>query len=258
MELDEDVVLAVHNKAEGKSAFGLSGLLGKGAAKRKMEELYVLGKPPETQEDWKHAHEYILLQYQFREYVVRWNSVAPELSIECFETVEPGHAIKAAEYFSLHKILRQHIEMEAQVIRQCQILLPAWRHQAEISQNFERLKELQRLLENHVLRYRLAIECDGDRYHGIDRWDDDMHRQRILERVGWQFWRCFASSFVKNRQDVLDDLIAILSQRGIDPIGSESVPRSLHTEHRRVTAFPPLEGITSPMLTEDFSQIAAI
>ena len=33
---------------------------------------------------------------------------------------------------------------------------------------------------------RLAIECDGDRYHGADRWEADIHRQRILERVGWQ------------------------------------------------------------------------
>jgi len=29
---------------------------------------------------------------------------------------------------------------------------------------------------------RLAIECDGDQYHGVDRWMDDITRQRILER----------------------------------------------------------------------------
>ena len=40
---------------------------------------------------------------------------------------------------------------------------------------------------------RLAIECDGDRYHGPDKWADDMQRQRVLERAGWVFWRCFAS-----------------------------------------------------------------
>jgi hypothetical protein len=41
---------------------------------------------------------------------------------------------------------------------------------------------------------RLAIECDGDLYHGPERWADDMRRQRILERVGWTFWRCFGSN----------------------------------------------------------------
>jgi very-short-patch-repair endonuclease len=42
---------------------------------------------------------------------------------------------------------------------------------------------------------RLAVECDGDKYHGPERWADDMHRQRVLKRVGWRFWRCWASSF---------------------------------------------------------------
>ena len=81
---------------------------------------------------------------------------------------------------------------------------------------------------------RLAIECDGDQYHGADKWDDDMHRQRILERVGWQFWRCFASTFVKNKKDVVAELLDTLTERGIEPIGSESSPRSIHTESRRV------------------------
>ncbi len=42
---------------------------------------------------------------------------------------------------------------------------------------------------------RLAIECDGDEYHGPDKWAHDMNRQRILERAGWVFWRCFASTW---------------------------------------------------------------
>ncbi len=83
---------------------------------------------------------------------------------------------------------------------------------------------------------RLAIECDGDRYHGADKWEDDMRRQRILERAGWQFWRTFASTFVRNRKEVIDDLITSLTDRGIEPIGSNSVPRSIHTEQRRIVA----------------------
>ena len=41
---------------------------------------------------------------------------------------------------------------------------------------------------------RLAIECDGDEFHGPDRWVADMSRQRVLKRAGWIFWRCFAST----------------------------------------------------------------
>lgn len=43
---------------------------------------------------------------------------------------------------------------------------------------------------------RLAIECDGDEFHGPDRWAADISRQRVLERAGWTFWRCFACHLV--------------------------------------------------------------
>lgn len=68
---------------------------------------------------------------------------------------------------------------------------------------------------------RLAIECDGDRYHGADKWADDMARQRVLERAGWTFWRCFASSFTRRRQDVMLDLLATLDDVGIEPLGEQ-------------------------------------
>jgi hypothetical protein len=64
---------------------------------------------------------------------------------------------------------------------------------------------------------RLAVECDGDKYHGPERWADDMRRQRILERVGWRFWRCWASSFTLDPDGCMDDLYATLSQCGIEP-----------------------------------------
>jgi superfamily I DNA and/or RNA helicase len=35
---------------------------------------------------------------------------------------------------------------------------------------------------------RLAIELDGDQYHGPERWAEDLARQRVMELVGWRFW----------------------------------------------------------------------
>jgi very-short-patch-repair endonuclease len=65
---------------------------------------------------------------------------------------------------------------------------------------------------------RLAVECDGDKYHGADKWADDMQRQRVLERAGWVFWRCFASTFIRRRKVMLDDLLKTLA-KGVEPIG---------------------------------------
>ena len=83
---------------------------------------------------------------------------------------------------------------------------------------------------------RLAVECDGDKYHGADKWADDMQRQRVLERAGWVFWRCFASAFIRRRKEMLEDLLKTLAERGIEPIGAEGAPRSVHTEHRVVSS----------------------
>lgn len=81
---------------------------------------------------------------------------------------------------------------------------------------------------------RLAIECDGDRFHGPGQWQDDMTRQRVLERAGWTFWRCFASSFVRRRQAVLDDLMQTLETLGIEPLGAESVDSTAWVLYKEV------------------------
>ena len=45
---------------------------------------------------------------------------------------------------------------------------------------------------------RVAIECDGDSFHGPDQLLDDLARQRVLERLGWKFVRIRASEFYRD------------------------------------------------------------
>jgi len=91
---------------------------------------------------------------------------------------------------------------------------------------------------------RLAIECDGDRFHGPDQWDNDIRRQRILERAGWRFWRCFASTFVLHKVDVVRDLLDTLAVHGIQPSSVDSPVSSIHVESRKVVAFHSEQGVT--------------
>lgn len=74
-------------------------------------------------------------------------------------------------------------------------------------------------------RRRLAVECDGDRYHGPEQWRQDMRRQRVLERVGWRFWRSFASSFYRDPDGVMNDLFGMLTRMGIEPSGQSEAGR---------------------------------
>lgn len=66
---------------------------------------------------------------------------------------------------------------------------------------------------------RLAIECDGDEFHGPDRWQHDLSRQRVLERAGWIFWRCFASTWVLRKDEIIEELVQFLNRMGIEPVG---------------------------------------
>ena len=63
-----------------------------------------------------------------------------------------------------------------------------------------------------------------------------MRRQRVLERVGWRFWRCFASSFYRDPDGVLNDLVETLTRMGIEPVwkGEPGRPERLFTEYRTI------------------------
>lgn len=78
---------------------------------------------------------------------------------------------------------------------------------------------------------RLAIELDGDDHHGPDRWRSDVARQRILERAGWTFWRCFASTWTMNKDAVFAELQDTLAAHGIEPLGPLTSMPTL-VEHR--------------------------
>lgn len=66
---------------------------------------------------------------------------------------------------------------------------------------------------------RLAVECDGDYWHGPDKYEEDMQRQRQLERCGWTFFRVRESSFRMDKEDVMRKLCKALREMEIFPHG---------------------------------------
>ena len=66
---------------------------------------------------------------------------------------------------------------------------------------------------------RLAIECDGDFWHGPEAYQRDMGRQRELERCGWRFHRILESEFYRDPVATLEPLWATLAELDIHPAG---------------------------------------
>jgi len=107
---------------------------------------------------------------------------------------------------------------------------------------------------------RLAVECDGDQWHGPDRYEQDMARQRDLERSGWQFVRIRGSDFYRNSGNAIEPLWAELDRLGIMPGGidaaaAETPPPtdSQSIEHKEVE-----ETIRVEPLSADSSQDAYV
>ncbi|BDG35878.1 MULTISPECIES: hypothetical protein [Anoxybacillaceae] len=48
--------------------------------------------------------------------------------------------------------------------------------------------------------------CGGDQWHGLDKWEEDIERQRVLERVGWTFWRVRRSQFYLDPEKAMSSL----------------------------------------------------
>ncbi|MFI0372390.1 AAA domain-containing protein [Actinomadura sp. 1N219] len=65
--------------------------------------------------------------------------------------------------------------------------------------------------------HKLAIECDGDKFHGPDQWEDDLRRQAVLERLGWRFWRVRGSVFHRDPDAAMSPLWPLLGSLGITP-----------------------------------------
>jgi very-short-patch-repair endonuclease len=82
---------------------------------------------------------------------------------------------------------------------------------------------------------RLAVECDGDVWHGPDRWEHDIGTQRRLERAGWTFVRIRESEFYADREQAVQQILEACGQLGVWPTdrcdgilagpGQEEAPR---------------------------------
>ncbi len=90
---------------------------------------------------------------------------------------------------------------------------------------------------------RLAVECDGDTWHGPEKYDQDMARQRQLERAGWTFVRIRESEFYADRAGAVQAILEACEVLGIQPLD-----RLDQTEQEQS---PPKEGAQVATVVRD-------
>lgn len=82
---------------------------------------------------------------------------------------------------------------------------------------------------------RLALECDGDHWHGREAFERDMARQRELARCGWRFFRIRESAFYADPTAVLRDLWDTQPECDIHRLASSEVRMRYRRRTRRVS-----------------------
>jgi very-short-patch-repair endonuclease len=70
---------------------------------------------------------------------------------------------------------------------------------------------------------RIAVECDGEAWHGPERFEHDAARQRQLERAGWTFVRLRESEFYADRNRAVRRIVEACEELGIRPLGEEEL-----------------------------------
>jgi very-short-patch-repair endonuclease len=70
---------------------------------------------------------------------------------------------------------------------------------------------------------RLAVECDGERWHTPEQLHRDLERQAILERLGWVFVRIRGSVFFRAPDTAMAPVFSRLDQLGIEPLGNDDM-----------------------------------
>jgi very-short-patch-repair endonuclease len=79
---------------------------------------------------------------------------------------------------------------------------------------------------------QVALECDGDRFHGVDEIPLDMARQAVLERAGWRFIRIRGTRFYRDPDSTMAWVFEELERRGIAPGGSAATAADVDAEAR--------------------------
>ncbi|GHO76996.1 disulfide isomerase [Ktedonobacter sp. SOSP1-85] len=83
---------------------------------------------------------------------------------------------------------------------------------------------------------RLAVECDGDRWHPLEKLEEDMARQAILERLGWRFVRIRGSHFFRNPDQAMVPVFSRLRSLGIPPTNHSTATQPVSADGKELQA----------------------
>ena len=102
---------------------------------------------------------------------------------------------------------------------------------------------------------KIAIECDGDKWHGPEQHQNDIMRQKVLERCGWQFFRVRGYEYYTNREKALEPLwnmIPVFEEKEIEPISDDEYQESNTQQEKEVRTDDSLDVQSSDLVIDTY------
>jgi very-short-patch-repair endonuclease len=102
---------------------------------------------------------------------------------------------------------------------------------------------------------KVAIECDGDKWHGKEQYQQDIMRQKVLERCGWLFFRVRGYEYYTNRKQALKPFWEMITKikNEINNEAIDNIETEKKVEFNSDTINKPLpeskEQISNPTIT---------
>lgn len=104
---------------------------------------------------------------------------------------------------------------------------------------------------------KIAIECDGDKWHGPEQHQNDIMRQKVLERCGWQFFRVRGYEYYTNREKALEPLwnmIPVFEEKEIEPLSDYGYQKSNIQQEKEVRADDSLDVQSSDLVIDAYDE----
>lgn len=104
---------------------------------------------------------------------------------------------------------------------------------------------------------KIAIECDGDKWHGPEQHQNDIMRQKVLERCGWQFFRVRGYEYYTNREKALEpfmNMIPVFEEKKIELKTDYVLHESNILQEKEVSTNDSLEVQSSGLVNNPYDE----
>ena len=156
-EITEEVLQAIINKGNGKSAFGLTGFLNKSQLRKKIDQIKIVNKNPTSSKDWQYIYHYLFFLRRSKALILKWNSLAKDLTMPILSSDEINNSMKTAnEELEIYHLIIKCNKLELYISETSITVCPHWPYTIEIIDNADKMKEFRNILECHLNCHQLS------------------------------------------------------------------------------------------------------